>query len=123
LDRAIVLPVERVIVCSAHEIPERAPLQLDVGDHVRVGERDTQWPEFVFVTCDRSEGWVPARYLSAGSGDALVRVAYDTSELPTQIGEVLDVLEDDALGGWVRCRAASGREGWVPATTVRPYGG
>jgi hypothetical protein len=110
-----------VIVRSAHEIPQRAPLQLAVGERVSVGERDHQWPEFVFVTCARGEGWVPARHLSASSGEAVVHAAYDTAELPTQIGETLEVVEEDAVGGWLRCRSAGGREGWVPATTVRPY--
>jgi hypothetical protein len=87
---------------------------------VSVGRRDTQWPEFAFVTSDHGEGWVPARYLSAGDGEAVVLTAYDTTELQTEVGDVLEVLEEDTIGGWLRCRTGNGREGWVPTETVKP---
>ena len=113
--------VRRMVVRSAHEIAARAPLRLAVGERVTVGERDTQWREFVFVTCAHGEGWVPARHLSASSGEAIVRAGYDTTELPTQAGEVLEVVEEDRRSGWLWCRAVGGREGWVPATTLRSF--
>jgi len=102
----------------AHQIPERPPLQLAVGEPVEVGARDTTWPAFVFVTTDHGSGWVPARHLSRPSGPARVLAAYDTSELPTMDGETLDVLVEDRASGWLWCRSMSGREGWVPVTTV-----
>jgi GNAT superfamily N-acetyltransferase len=111
----------RVRASSAHKVPKRAPLQLVVGERVTVGERDHQWPEFVFVTSTQGEGWVPARHLSASSGEAVVQHAYDTTELPTQVGDLLEVVEEDLVGGWLRCRDGSGREGWVPVSTVRPH--
>jgi uncharacterized protein YgiM (DUF1202 family) len=90
-----------------------------VGERVNVGERDTQWPAFALVTSAGGEGWVPVRYLSAGAGEAVVVTAYDTTELATEAGDALEVLEEDAIGGWLRCRAGDGREGWVPAETVK----
>jgi hypothetical protein len=107
-----------VVAQVAHEIPERAPLQLAPGELVQVGNRDTEWPEFVFVTADSGTGWIPARHLSHDTGQALVLAGYDTTELPTQAGEELEVLEEDVLSGWLWCRNASGREGWVPTKTV-----
>lgn len=106
---------------TAHAIPERPPVRLTVGDDVRVGERDDTWPEFVFVTADHGSGWVPARHLSADAGRAVVRVPYDTTELPTHLGEVLEVLEEDPESGWLWCRAGTGREGWVPISTVTDH--
>src|SRR5688572_25558113 len=102
----------------AHEIPERPPLRLAVGDRVEVGERDTEWPEFVFVTAPNGEGWIPARHLSADSGPAEVRIAYDTTELPTQPGDRLLVLAEDTLSGWLWCQGETGARGWVPIRTV-----
>lgn len=110
--------MKRVTAQQAHEIPDRAPLQLTVGDEVQAGDRDTEWPEFVFVIAVRGSGWVPARYLSQPHGPAVVRTAYDTTELPTRVGEVLDVLAEDLVSGWLWCRSSSGRQGWVPAGTV-----
>jgi SH3 domain len=110
--------VTSVVAKMAHEIPDRSPLRLAVGERVEVGERDTEWPEFVFVTCARGSGWVPARHLSASAGTATVRTAYDTTELPTQAGERLEVLDEDRKSGWLWCRSHEGREGWVPMKTL-----
>jgi hypothetical protein len=110
----------QVVAVAAHEIPERPPIRLSPGDQVQVGRRDTEWPEFVFVTSAHGEGWVPARHLSADLGPAIVRAAYDTTELPTLPGDVLEVLEEDRRSGWLWCRSAAGREGWVPVKTVEP---
>ncbi|MGP4111062.1 hypothetical protein ACTWP5_09130 [Streptomyces sp. 4N509B] len=108
----------QVRAAAAHEIPERAPLRLAVGDQVRAGERSEEWPAFVFVTASTGTGWVPDRHLSAPAGPAVVREAYDTTELPTAAGEILDVLREDPLSRWTWCRNAEGREGWVPDRTL-----
>ena len=107
-----------VRAAKAHEIPARAPLQLTAGQRVTAGQRDTHWPAFVFVTADNGSGWVPSRYLDAAPGPATVLTPYDTTELPTAAGDLLTVITVDEESGWLWCRAASGREGWVPADTV-----
>jgi hypothetical protein len=104
----------------AHQIPDWSPLQLAVGQRVEVGDRDTEWPEFVFVNAANGSGWVPARHLSVSSGPAVVLAAYDTTELPTQIGELLEVVAEDLTSGWFWCRSRKGREGWVPIKTLDP---
>ena len=106
----------------AHAIPDRPPFRLAVGEQVLVGDRDSGWPEFVFVTATHGTGWVPARHLSASSGAAVVQASYDTTELPTEIGDVLDVIVQDLESGWLWCRSRNGREGWVPAKTLEVSG-
>ncbi|QDO88568.1 hypothetical protein FNH13_09640 [Ornithinimicrobium ciconiae] len=110
--------MKRVTARTAHEIPDRAPLQLTVGDEVQAGVHDSEWPEFVFVTAAHGTGWVPARHLSQSSGPVVAQTAYDTTELATRVGEVLDVLTEDVISGWLWCRSSSGRQGWVPVRTV-----
>lgn len=107
-----------VRAARAHDVPERPPLRVVLGQLVQVGERDTVWPEFVFVTADDGSGWVPARHLSADSGSARVEADYDTAELPTSAGDVLRVVREDRQSGWLWCRGPSGREGWVPISTL-----
>jgi Variant SH3 domain len=116
-----VVLVKRVTARTAHEIPDRPALQLTVGEQVRAGDRDTEWPEFVFVTSTHGTGWVPARHLSQSFGPAVVEMAYDTIELPTQLGEVLDVLAEELVSGWLWCRSGRGRQGWVPVKTVEDH--
>jgi len=55
-------------------------------------------------------------------GAAVVQTPYDTTELPTEIGEVLEVLAQDLESGWLWCRSRSGREGWVPVKTLEVSG-
>jgi hypothetical protein len=140
------MTTRRVTARVAHEIPERAPLRLTPGETVTVGDRDTDWPAFVFVTAAHGSGWVPARHLSppvagtpaagtsaaetsgegapsagtlaAGTRRARVETAYDTTELPTCADQPLDVLAEDLPSGWLWCRAVNGREGWVPCNTL-----
>lgn len=85
---------------------------------MQVGDRDTEWPEFVFVTAPHGMGWVPARHLSQPTGNAVVQTAYDTTELPTRVGEVLEVVTEGIVSGWLWCHSGNGREGWVPVRTV-----
>lgn len=110
----------RVIAKAAHQVPGRDPLQVRPGDQVQAGERSDEWPEFVFVTAGHGAGWVPARHLSMPSGPAVVMEPYDTTELATQAGQELDVLEEDLQSAWLWCRSGDGREGWVPVSTLQP---
>ena len=102
------------VLISDHEIPERPPLRVDVGEVVEVGDRDTQWPAFVFVTTADGSGWVPARYIDIDGSVGVVRVPYDTTELFASKGERVDIVRDDPESEWSWCRNDEGREGWVP---------
>jgi hypothetical protein len=113
-------PVRVALAQSDHEIPERAPIRVAVGERVGVGEPDGEWPAFVFVTTRRGSGWVPERHLDRDGPVAVVTEAYDTTELPTRRGERLEVLREDHLSGWAWCRNESRREGWVPERTLSP---
>ena len=112
-----------VVATEAHTIPERPPLSLASGDVVTVGRRDEDWPAFVFVTTSRGSGWVPSRYLSADAGQAVVETPYDPTELATTSGEILEVIDRDDESGWLWCRSADGREGWVPGRSVEATAG
>jgi hypothetical protein len=112
--------VSVVVAHSGHRIPQRPPIQLEVGERVEIGERDDDWPAFVFVTTGRGSGWIPERHLDRHGPAAVVNEVYDTTELPTSRGERLEVLREDRLSGWMWCRAGDGREGWVPERTLSP---
>ena len=109
--------MERVRALIAHRSPDRTPLRLRPGDEVTVGEGDGEWPAFSFVTAAGGGGWIPTRYLSADAGAATVLQPYDTTELATSAGEVLEVVVRDDESGWHWLRNDEGREGWVPVRT------
>lgn len=107
----------------AHTIPERPPIRVVPGQRVHAGKRDTEWPEFVFVTTGDGAGWVPERHLDTSSDPAVVLTEYDTTELSTTAGEELTLLQRDDASRWAWVRNAAGREGWVPLRTVEPAPG
>ncbi len=114
--------MSNAIARIAHAIADRTALRLAVGEQVLVGDRDSEWPAFVFVAAADGAGWMPGRHLSASIGPAVVQTPYDTTELPTEIDDVLEVLVEDVESGWPWCRAHSGREGWVPMKTLEITG-
>ena len=97
-----------------HDVSGRAPLSIAPGDEVVVGERDTEWPAFVFVTHASGSGWVPARYIDVQGTSGSVITGYDTTELPAKAGAIVEIVRDDPESGWAWCRDGDGREGWVP---------
>jgi len=107
-----------VIAASAHQIPDRPALRVEVGDRVQVGDRDGDWPAFVFVTAPAGSGWVPEHHLDRDGASAVVTEAYDTTELPTEEGQQLEVLREDLTSGWLWCRDENGHQGWVPERTL-----
>jgi hypothetical protein len=93
------------------------------GQQVQVGERDTTWPAFVFVTTADGSGWVPARHIDTGADPPVMLEPYDTSELATEAGEMLTVLARDDPSGWTWVRNSRGAKGWVPSDSLEPPGG
>jgi hypothetical protein len=108
----------RLRATTAHVIPERPPIQVSPGQQVQTGQRDDEWPAFVFVTTDDGAGWVPERYLDTSRDPVVVISGYDTTELATATGEELILIKRDDPSGWAWVRNAAGREGWVPLSTV-----
>jgi hypothetical protein len=108
----------RLRATTPPQIPDQPPIQVVPGQQVQVGQRDTEWTAFVFITTGDDAGWVPERYLDTSSDPAAALTSYDTSELATTAGEELILIERDDPSDWARVRNAAGSEGWVPLRTV-----
>jgi hypothetical protein len=113
----------RLRAAYSHSIPDRPPIQVAPGERVRAGRRDTEWPEFVFVTTGEGAGWVPGRCLDTSSDPAVVLVGYDTTELATTAGEELILVVQDDPSGWAWVRNSADLEGWVPLRSLAPLPG
>ena len=100
------------VVVAAWAASRRA-MTLRLGDVVDVGERDDEWPEYLWCTREDGEGWVPEPVLSMrGDGTAVAVRDYSTAELTVEPGDEVTVIE--RLASWAWCEDARGRRGWVP---------
>ena len=45
------------------EVPAVRHMIVVPGQMVKASDRDTEWPQLVFETCDRGSGWVPHRLI------------------------------------------------------------
>jgi hypothetical protein len=115
--------MQTATVRSLHQPSDRAPIVVEPGERVRLGERDTTWPAFRMVTKqDGGDGWVPEtcfRLVSGGApGEAVTLSRYDTHEIAPPPGEEVTVVTIDGPSGWAWCRDARGAEGWLPLSVL-----
>jgi hypothetical protein len=91
------------------------PIRFAAGDVVILGERDTEWPAFIWaITADGNAGWAPFDWLKPlGDGRAEALRDYSAQELDVDADDEIALLHE--LGGWWWCERADGRCGWVPA--------
>ncbi len=89
------------------------PLILRAGEVVTLGQRDTEWPGWVWCTNQEGKGgWVPEQYIEEHESGGTVRNNYTAVELAVGVGE--EVRLGQRLNGWVWCTNANGQSGWVP---------
>ena len=94
------------------------PVRFARGETVLVGERDSDWSEFLWATdAGGRSGWVHQRYLDGDRGAAQATRDYDAIELDAKIGELVQLI--DEAGGWWWCRNETGAQGWLPARDLQ----
>lgn len=109
--------MRRARVIAAHRAPDRPPIQVSTGDSVTLGERDSDWPQFVWTTLAQGlGGWIPAVLFDRDSGEATALGDYDTRELDTEIGDVITLHYEQE--GWWWAENANGDSGWIPARAI-----
>lgn len=90
------------------------PVRFARGETVRLGARDTEWPEYLWATdmAGRS-GWVHQSYLDEAEGSASATRDYSARELDADAGEAVYLIEQ--AGGWWWAENERGEQGWLPA--------
>lgn len=92
------------------------PIRFAAGDIVTLGERDSEWPAFVWtITADGNAGWAPHDWLAPlGNGRAEALRDYSAQELDVGAGD--EIVLHSELGGWWWAERSDGCRGYVPAT-------
>jgi len=108
------MAAQRARVIEVHRAPDRPAIRLQAGERVTLGERDGEWPGFVWTALANGlGGCVPSALFDAERGQASALQDYDTKELDADAGEEL-VLQRE-LASWWWAGNARGDAGWVPA--------
>jgi hypothetical protein len=105
-------------VVAEHRAPDRPAIQVAQGDAVTLGERDSDWPQFVWTTLASGlGGWIPSVLFDRELGAATAQKDYDTRELDADIGELLKLHYD--MAGWWWAENSHGASGWIPARAIQ----
>lgn len=108
----------RAIVLRDYRVAYPEPIRFSGGETFAVGEEDTEYPGWVWVTtADGNAGWAPITLIEfLGEGRGRGRMDYSAQELDVSAGDEVEVIS--TLNGWLWVRSALGLEGWVPAEHV-----
>jgi len=112
-----------LVATADYEVIDRAPLALECGDKVRLGNPDADWPGWVWVTTIDGRGsYVPEDHLQTESdGIASVTTAFHARDLSVRRGDRVTSLRE--VKGWHWCRKDDHSEGWLPSYLLRPAEG
>lgn len=109
--------MRRARVATAHRAPDREPIRCTAGDTMTLGERDTEWPEFIWAELEHGQGgWIPAALFAQAGDRAVITQDYDTRELEADPGDELRL--HNWLADWWWAENANGTCGWIPARAI-----
>lgn len=94
------------------------PLKLCKGEAVTIAEKDCEWDGWLWCTDTNGlQGWVPESYIDRDGESGTLLRDYDATELSVDIGEIIEVLNEES--GWLQCRRSDGSVGWIPSSVAR----
>ena len=93
------------------------PLTISTGEELTIGERDSEWPGWIWCTNGAGKGgWVPERGIEQRGEVGVARYDYSAAELSVRVGEELTLHAEES--GWFWATNRAGRSGWVPAKHI-----
>lgn len=109
----------QAIVITAHQSTFPRPIAFQKGAILSVGRADSEYPDWIWVTTDDgNQGWAPKPFIkSTTNGQATALSDYTATELDTEIGEKLELIEQ--LNGWAWVKNQRQQLGWIPINSIR----
>ena len=103
----------RVVRSYRAQYPD--PISVRTGEIVQLGQRDTEFPGWIWTTASSGKsGWMPEQLLSIEGDTGVARSDYTAIEATVTEGEIVHILQE--LLGWAWVETSSGARGWVPQT-------
>jgi len=111
--------IRHAIVVRAHLSRYPDPVRFRKGERVAVGTRDPDFPGWIRVTDPEGRrGWAPEALLDGIDGtEAVATGEYIATEMNVSPGQRLVVRRE--LAGWFWVSDDKGKQGWVPADSIR----
>lgn len=108
--------MRRAEVIRAYRAKYPDPIRFARGAIVSLGERDTEWPDFIrATTADGNSGWAAADWLKPlGDGRAEALRDYSAKEANLEVGFEVGFCWE--YGGWCWVILDLDSSGWVPAS-------
>jgi putative acetyltransferase len=107
--------MRRGIVRRSYRSSSPEPLKVRESESLSAGDRQSEWPGWVWCVNERGQGgWVPRSYLEEAGDRWRIRVDYDATELTVDEGDTLDIVGEES--GWVLCTDRRNQRGWVPSS-------
>jgi hypothetical protein len=104
-------------VITAYRSPYPDPIAFNAGDRLVVEDRLSEWPGWIWCTTPKGKsGWAHESYIQRNESSGIALRSYDATELSVAEGEELKIIDEES--GWLWCRYADGRLGWVPMEHV-----
>ncbi|MDD4976750.1 MAG: SH3 domain-containing protein [Bacteriovorax sp.] len=107
------------LVTDSYETIYKNPIQLKIGENVKIEKRETspEWLGWVYCVDSRGiAGWVSEKYLKESDQTAVVIKDYDATELTAAAGEHLKIYYEEF--GWCWCKNKDGVKGWIPTKNL-----
>lgn len=104
-------------VIARHRAPDRPAILVARGDTATLGDRDHDWPEFVWSTLAGGlGGWIPESVFDVDRDVAIANTDYDSRELNADVSEQLILHRE--MAGWWWAEKNDGATGWIPARAI-----
>jgi len=96
------------------------PLILNKGDNLRVEEKQSEWPGWIWATTESGKsGWVPINYLKIEGNKAVLLNEYNATELTVLKGQEFTIEKEES--GWAWVSSETGERGWIPLENVKIF--
>jgi len=108
--------MRRAKVIEPYQAQYKNPIRFASGSVVTIGEKDTQWPDWIWTTTsDGNSGWAPIGWLKLlGDGRAEALRDYSAQEATLESGDEAGFCWE--YGGWCWVIRDMQTFGWVPAS-------
>ena len=106
------------LVTAAYEAQYPDPLNMSVGDVLKVLKRDPEWPGWIFCeNVNGKKGWVPENSVKIDGDNGVAQQSFVARELSVMEGEIVRI--ERVESGWAWVTNMTNETGWLPLKNLK----